>query len=92
MLDVVVLDANMSLWRRSNSSLAKPKKKGLSGLVLTVDENHEVFEDNRPKSSYKKLSRNASTATASIFLDDDTTPATYDVAIVGAGPAGLMLA
>lgn len=51
-----------------------------------------INEEQRPKSSYKKLQRKTSINIAAAIAMEDVDPTTYDVAIVGAGPAGLMLA
>jgi NADPH-dependent 2,4-dienoyl-CoA reductase/sulfur reductase-like enzyme len=78
--------SGMSLWRRSKPSVSKEEKKGLDGVVLTIN------EEQRPKSSYRKLQRKTSMSIASMIAEEDANSTMYDVAIAGAGPAGLMLA
>ena len=80
----------MSLWRRSHHNSIKAKRKGLNGVILKVDEKHDVWTYQStnpvgPKSQSNVDDRKPPSG-------EEMTRPEYDVAVIGAGPAGLTLA
>jgi hypothetical protein len=97
----------MSLWRRQHHSTLKSRRRGgFSSVVLKIDENSDIWSNQSTKSDAKSDTKSDSKSdtksdTTVQHKDVQTSPilppgkmnqTIYDVVIVGAGPAGLMLA
>jgi hypothetical protein len=81
----------MSIWRKSRQNSIRSKRKGLDGVILEVNEKHDVWTyqvTNQPNQTALQTTINLPTPPLQHEMDRTI----YDVAVIGAGPAGLTLA